>query len=880
VAPVPNLDVFISYRRQEASYLAAWLHDSLVDRIGAGRVFLDIDSIKPGVDFIGAITEAINQCAILLVIIGPQWLAEDKDGRRRLDDPDDPVRMEIEAALNRDIWVIPVLLESTPMPKAAELPERLVELLHRNALSIQRDDARADIEHLLTAVEELLGLAAPTESHAVAMPESTYGQGGSVAEIQASSGIPDIKRDRNQRGRLLSQLHEVYTEYIKQSVGESGSLQLQVPIDLIPAKTFRAVDRLLPFAERQTERLSDGTSLLEVFDRARGLAGDGLLVLGEPGAGKTTMLFELAGQLTDRARNNPEHPVPVYLPLSSWTIHRPPLARWLVEQLDLFYQVPPRLGRRWVEGGQILFLLDGLDEISQPSVRRACVEEVNRFNRFGRQARLPTVIGSRSAEYDSTGIALQLETAALLCPLDPLAVLRSMQQSGPRLQALAATLQQELDLVDLLRSPLLINMLSLTYVGHTDDSLPTVTGSVAERRRHLIANYVDQRLELERKSGGGGNAYRPNLTRRWLASLAENLNESNQTVFLLDRMRSSLLPSRRARRIITLLPSLIWGVTIGLVFGLGLELAGRLGVGSASYALLTVVLMSILGLVAGLVGTLTFRRRVIAWIILGLTMSFALSLFVEPAQYYEIAISGLLFAAFFGLLGEVAVRLIGGELQLVEHLSWSWKGVRPLLGRRLAYGLALAMAYNIPNWLASGLELFEALLLGLVFGTVLGLFFGLTLGLGGGLRVTSIPTHISPNEGVRRSARYGLAVGLSAALIVGVIFFASGLIVAPSLGLVRALAWGPAAGLTWGLATGLGAALQYWTLRLLIWGFGLAPLRYAQWLGYVVRLRLLYWGVGGGYVFIHRMVQEYFAAEARHGSSTPRSHPNLASADG
>jgi hypothetical protein len=854
----PNLDIFISYRRKEASYLAAWLHDSLVDRLGSGRVFLDIDSIRPGINFIEAITRAIDQCAVLLVIIGPQWLAVERDGRRRLDEPDDPVRMEIEAALNRDIRIIPVLLESTPLPRAAELPGRLMELTYLNALRIRHESARADIERLLAAVEDILGPAA-SESHAPEMAVPASGQNDSLTEIEVSPRVLDAKRDRHQRGRLLSQLRGVYTEYIRQAVGEKGSIRLQVPIELAPAKTFRSVDRLLPFAERQGERLPDGTSLLQVFDRARGLAGDGLLVLGEPGAGKTTMLFELGAQLTNRALDNPEDPVPVYLPLSTWTRQRSPLTRWLVEQLDQLYQIPPRLGRRWVESGQLLFILDGLDELSGWATRRACVDEINRFNRFGRQVRLPTIIGSRSAEYDSLGVALQLETAAVLRPLDPLVALRSMQQAGPRLQPVTVAVQHEPQLLDLLQSPLLASMLSLTYVSDTENILPAVTGSLSERRRQLIANYVDQRLELERRTSGRGNAYPQELTRRWLASLANKLNQSDQTVFLLDRMRASWLPSQWARRIIMLVPSLTWGTTIGLFFGLGLELSKRIGIGSPSYVLLTVAAMSILGFVAGLAGTLGFRRRVIAWILFGLAASLAVSLFVEPGTYYEVVISGLFFAVFFGLLGEVAVRLIGGELRLVEHLALSWKQVRPRLARPLASGIALGIIYNIPNWLTYDQELSEALLLGLVFGLVFGLFLGLTLGLSSGLRVTLIPRHISPNEGVRRSARYGLVVGLAATLIVGVVFFVSGLVISPGHGLVRALSWGPSAGLTWGLATGLGAVLQYWVLRFLLWRYGLAPLRYTHWLSYVVRLRLLYWGVGGGYIFIHRLVQEYFA---------------------
>src|SRR3954470_9884055 len=86
--------VFISYRRQEASWLAAWLYDCLVAHFGEARVFLDIDWIKPGIEFMEVIISAIARSRVLLVIIGPQWLAADHAGYRRLDGPDDPVRVE------------------------------------------------------------------------------------------------------------------------------------------------------------------------------------------------------------------------------------------------------------------------------------------------------------------------------------------------------------------------------------------------------------------------------------------------------------------------------------------------------------------------------------------------------------------------------------------------------------------------------------------------------------------------------------------------------------------------------------------------------------------------------------------------------------------
>src|SRR5690242_11962416 len=108
--------IFVSYRRQESSHLAGRLYDRLADRFGEDQVFIDVDTIEPGVDFAEEIFRAVSTCKVLLAIIGPSWLssADDQD-RRRLDDPDDIVRLEVEAALQRGVRVIPILMDGAVM---------------------------------------------------------------------------------------------------------------------------------------------------------------------------------------------------------------------------------------------------------------------------------------------------------------------------------------------------------------------------------------------------------------------------------------------------------------------------------------------------------------------------------------------------------------------------------------------------------------------------------------------------------------------------------------------------------------------------------------------------------------------------------------------
>src|ERR1700722_135052 len=132
--------IFVSYRRQESSHLAGRLYDRLAGRFGEDQVFIDVDTIEPGVDFAEEIFRAVAACKVLLAIIGPAWLTSaDEQGRRRLDDTDDIVRLEIEAALARGVRVIPILTEGAVMPARHDLPESLAGLARRNALTIRHD---------------------------------------------------------------------------------------------------------------------------------------------------------------------------------------------------------------------------------------------------------------------------------------------------------------------------------------------------------------------------------------------------------------------------------------------------------------------------------------------------------------------------------------------------------------------------------------------------------------------------------------------------------------------------------------------------------------------------------------------------------------------
>ena len=129
--------VFLSYRRDDTSEYAGRLHEGLARELGADRVFVDVASIEPGVDFVRAIEEALDRCHALLALIGPRWVdARDAHGHRRLDHTDDFVRREIEAAFERELRVIPVLVGGARVPGPSQVPDSLAALSRCQAFEL------------------------------------------------------------------------------------------------------------------------------------------------------------------------------------------------------------------------------------------------------------------------------------------------------------------------------------------------------------------------------------------------------------------------------------------------------------------------------------------------------------------------------------------------------------------------------------------------------------------------------------------------------------------------------------------------------------------------------------------------------------------------
>ena len=179
--------IFISYRRDDSADVTGRIYDRLADRFGSKNVFMDVDTIPPGVDFRKHLHDAVARCDVVLAVIGRDWLKRRGLFRkRRLDGPSDFVRIEIEAALQRDIRVVPVLVRDAAMPGPGDLPESIRDLAFRNAVQVRAgQDFRTDSSRLIQALEAVT-LHPEASSPAPPQPETPPAEAPSSVPGRAS----------------------------------------------------------------------------------------------------------------------------------------------------------------------------------------------------------------------------------------------------------------------------------------------------------------------------------------------------------------------------------------------------------------------------------------------------------------------------------------------------------------------------------------------------------------------------------------------------------------------------------------------------------------------------------------------------------------------
>jgi len=171
-APATAGMIFLSYRRDDSGGHVGRLYDALSARFGTDRLFVDIDHISPGQDFIQVVDDAVARCAVLLVVMGKRWTGQVRGKKRRIDDPGDFVRLEVAGGLKRQgLRLIPVLVGGATMPGPAELPDDIRELARRNAFELSDTRWKEDVARLIGELERAVGPSrSATPARAIPIP--------------------------------------------------------------------------------------------------------------------------------------------------------------------------------------------------------------------------------------------------------------------------------------------------------------------------------------------------------------------------------------------------------------------------------------------------------------------------------------------------------------------------------------------------------------------------------------------------------------------------------------------------------------------------------------------------------------------------------------
>ena len=546
-----------------------------------------------------------------------------------------------------------------------------------------------------------------------------------------------------------------------------------------------------------------------IYDRS-GIDGR-LLILGAPGTGKTTALLKLAEELVVRAKKEEQAPVPVVLNLSSWKKDTQDIEQWLVRELKVKYGVRSDIGQRWIRGGEIIPLLDGLDELA--AVRQEpCIKRINQFLQPGIWPEA-LVVCSRTKDYQLYATKLGLNGSLILKPWSVQTVREYALQvaDGPQLwQSIEGDpllLQEDSDDPDsigLARIPLLLNILALAYQTISFSQWQQLQ-SPEERRHYLFDAYI--RRMLERPYKCKKKPYTDEEVWRWLNWLARKLIEQDETEFFIERLQPNWLPSRSQRRIYRLVSGLIGGLSVGLIFGL----------------------------ISGLSDELIVRLsdELMGRLVSGLSVGLSVELMVGLVSGLS---SGLIFGLMVGVSGRLRVRLGHSEIKTIETLQFSLEEAKNGLIVGLSVGLSV----------------------GLVSGLVSGLSVGLSVGLIAGLQGPEIEIKDVPNQGIWQSLRNIITfttLSFPFCIALGVL---PRLATSQSVSISKVLIFGLGMAVIFGIMGSGIPVIQHFSLRLVLWGNGFIPWNYARFLNYCTD-RLFLQRVGGGYRFIHDLLRRHIA---------------------
>lgn len=604
--------------------------------------------------------------------------------------------------------------------------------------------------------------------------------------------------------------------------------------DLVDAQHW---DSIVQMPQQPPDAYPPDADIVAIFHAAQ----QSLLITGAPGSGKTTLLLVMARALIAAARQQPEEPVPVVLNLASWPRQRAPLAAWIVAELSDQYVLPAELAQTWLDSRDLALLLDGLDEVDA-ACRSECVAAINTFVA---DQLIPIVVCSRQAEYTLLPVRLKLRKAVELCPLSQPQIDTFLVAAQLAHSPLAALIRSDDQFRELASSPLMLSVMSIAG-GQLVQTLPSAPVEPSVLRSHLWTTYVD--AMFMRRSGR--HPYTKQQTTAWLRWLARQMETHHQSTFLLEQMQPTMLANRRQRLLyhsgVRLLAVALF-VTICTMLG---ACAGAVGAGSIPAGLVAGILIGLL------LGSSALLSSVLnLWLSSPVAVLLASSLIGLTAGILESSpLEGILLGLVFGVPGSLAGLALSGRspLRPVETLIWSPR--RVVIGVSAALFIALLIGIVIALQAGPGAGFTNALVIGICLAPTCAVALGL-------VKAEAVQPTIVPNQRIRATLRNALR-------LLGLVVLPSSLLITVAWalanhgGIAKGLAFGLIVALPIGLMVtvvcGGAVVIQHYVLRSVLALVGAIPWRLQKFLDYAAE-RVFLRRIGGGYIFYHRLLMDYFA---------------------
>lgn len=726
---------------------------------------------------------------------------------------------------------VPHLVDKRP-----ELPLVMDSVLQR-ALSKDASVRYSDASQLAQEFRES-STATPRITQA-ALLEDIEKQG--ILTRGGQTGGASVALTPAQRNRL-QMLRNVNTYWIKGVLENSvhGAAIMQLGLNEAANSVDRPWDTLLRVGDGTERPLHQGMGIRGIFDMLNGK----MLILGDPGSGKTTTLLELARDLLTRAERDPQHPIPVVLNLASWSQARKPVELWLVDELGSKYQVPRPVARQWVADDALLLLLDGLDEVDADH-RNACIQALNSFR--DDHGFVDVVVCSRIKDYETLSDKLKLNGAIQIQPLSDQQVDAYLSRFGPDMASLRVALNSDQHLREMSHTPLMLSIMSLAYQDSTLRSLTDGASTRETTRDKLFATYVQRAFQRRSQD----RTFTPEQTISYLAWLARGMQKHTQSIFLIENLQGSWLDERLRQRYYAAAQWALIIIMLILFGGWRLINSGVWNVPVLVYGPISLVFGAFWGWA---LSQPTNPNRITFGAIAGAGFGIAWGLGIGLSQGTAAGLkSGVLSIALNGIVLALTAYMLNRLNMDRDHILSAEK-IRFARKRMRIWAVALmgliGVAYYFDSFSLPGL-----IMVGLI-----GLMYAFAGGVLSGLAADELEMRSRPNQGMWLSLRNGLRYGFVICAI-GVI---SNLLPVIILGHPFAAAFAEGvngailAGTGTMLALGLYSVLHHVALRYVIAHENLAPHNLEHFLNYTSDLILMR-QVGGGYIFIHRYLLEYFA---------------------